>query len=159
MLTHAPALTAYPLDPHAAPETLAGWLATGPVAIAFFKISCPVCQLAFPFLDRIARRGGGGLRIVGISQDEAGLTARFAERFGVGFWLGMDRAAGGYPASNAYGLTHVPSIFVVEPDGAISRQWSGFSKVEMEKLAARAGGEGAPPLFGPGDAVPEWKAG
>ena len=29
-------------------------LARGPVLAAFFKISCPVCQYAFPFFDRIS---------------------------------------------------------------------------------------------------------
>ena len=157
MTTHAPALSAHPLHPHAAaaPETLAGWLADGlPVVLAFFKTSCPTCQLAFPFLQRIADRGG--VRVVGISQDDAAVTARFAEKFGVRFWIGMDREADGYPASNAYGITHVPAIFAIEPDGRIAQQWSGFHKAEMEALAERAGGG---TLFGPGDAVPEWKAG
>lgn len=155
MLTEAPAFTAHALDPAATPQTLAQWLADGPVVLAFFKVSCPVCQLAFPFLQRVADRGG--LRVVGISQDDAALTSRFADKFGVRFWLGMDRAAEGYPASNAYGITHVPAVFVVEPDGGVSQQWSGFHKAEMEKLAARTSGGG--PLFGPADAVPEWKAG
>jgi len=129
------------------------------VAVEFFKVSCPVWQLAFPFLQRVADRGG--LRVIGILQDDATLTTRFAEKFGVCFWLGMDRTDDdGYPASNAYGITHVPAVFVVEPDGRMSQQWSGFSKAEMEKLAARAeGAGGGEPLFTPADAVPEWKAG
>jgi len=31
-------------------------LARGPVISAFFKISCPTCQYALPFLQRIYRR-------------------------------------------------------------------------------------------------------
>ena len=33
--------------------SLQGALTRGPVVAAFFKISCPVCQFAFPFLERI----------------------------------------------------------------------------------------------------------
>ena len=40
-----------------------------PVLLAFFKINCPTCQLTFPFLQRLADRGGP--RIVGVSQDDA----------------------------------------------------------------------------------------
>src|SRR3989442_9019397 len=35
-------------------------MARGPVVAAFFKISCPVCQFTFPFLERLYRRYGGG---------------------------------------------------------------------------------------------------
>src|SRR5260370_42328811 len=35
-------------------------LKRGPVVAAFFKISCPVCQFTFPFLERLYKRYGGG---------------------------------------------------------------------------------------------------
>src|SRR5260370_24482209 len=34
-------------------------LKRGPVVAAFFKISCPVCQFTFPFLERLYKRYGG----------------------------------------------------------------------------------------------------
>jgi len=37
--------------------TLAELLAGGPVLLAFFKIGCPVCQMTFPFLERIHAAG------------------------------------------------------------------------------------------------------
>ena len=42
-------------------------IANGPALLAFFKISCPVCQLAFPFLDRI--HASGALSIYGVCQN------------------------------------------------------------------------------------------
>ena len=33
-------------------------LARGPVLAAFFKVSCPTCQYAFPFLERIYKANG-----------------------------------------------------------------------------------------------------
>ena len=33
--------------------TLRDELAHGPVALAFFKVSCPTCQYTFPFLERL----------------------------------------------------------------------------------------------------------
>jgi peroxiredoxin len=127
----------------------------GPVVVAFFKVSCPTCQLAFPFLERLHAAGNTGLQFVGVSQDDDKATAEFAKRYGITFPIRLDRAAHGYEASNAYGITHVPAIFVVEPDGAISDSWSGFSKTEFEKLAQRA----SVVLFRADESVPVWKAG
>ena len=30
-------------------------LVSGPVLLAFFKVTCPTCQLTFPFLERLHR--------------------------------------------------------------------------------------------------------
>ena len=58
----------------------------GPVVAAFFKISCPVCQFTFPFLERIHKRDGGeGATFLGISQDDAKATKSFASEYGVTF--------------------------------------------------------------------------
>jgi hypothetical protein len=49
----------------------------------------------------------------------------------------------------------VPTLFLVEPNGAISRVIEGWQKREIEWLGAKAG---ASP-FRRGDSVPDWKAG
>src|SRR5215831_346578 len=53
--------------------------ARGPVVLAFFKVSCPVCQLAFPYLERMfkAYSKSGSFTLVGISQDSAVDTTAF----------------------------------------------------------------------------------
>ena len=136
--------------------SLNGLLRNGPVVLAFFKISCPTCQLAFPFLERIHADGSGGWQIVGISQNDRAGTGKFVQRYGVTFPVLLDAASARYPVSNAYGLTHVPSIFVVEPDGAVTHSWIGFSRADFEKLALLAGAV----VFRAEDAgVPAWKAG
>ena len=33
-------------------------IARGPVVLVFFKVSCPVCQFAFPFIERIYKASG-----------------------------------------------------------------------------------------------------
>ena len=128
-------------------------LAKGPALLAFYKISCPVCQLTFPYLERLA--AGSGIQIVGISQDDEGATRGFNQRYGVTFSTLLDQAKESYPASNAFGITNVPSLFLVEPGGAIAKACSGFSKRDLEMLGQRAGVE----TFRPEDNVPEWKAG
>jgi peroxiredoxin len=134
-------------------ENLSSILGRGPVLVAFYKVSCPVCQLTFPYLERLA--AGTGLQVVGISQDDEKATRAFNERFGVTFQTLLDSPAKEYPASNAYGISSVPSLFVIEPDGKISKSMAGFSKRELEDIGQRVGR----PPFGPNDSVPEWKAG
>lgn len=124
-----------------------------PVLLAFFKITCPTCQLTFPFLQRLADRGGP--RVVGISQDDAEGTAEFNEAFGVRFETIPDPKADGYAASNLYGLEYVPALFLVEPDGRVSWRSEGFAKADLEKLASRWGVE----LFEATDRVPIYKPG
>src|SRR6478736_6738958 len=52
----------------------------GPVVAAFFKVSCPVCQFTFPFLERLYKRyGGDGVTFLGISQDDSSSTKDFAK--------------------------------------------------------------------------------
>jgi peroxiredoxin len=136
-----------------APVSLEEILSKGPAVLAFYKISCPVCQLTFPFLERLA--AGGSVQIIGISQDELSATEGFNRRFGITFPTLLDQAKEGYPASNAFGITSVPSLFLVEPDGQITSAFSGFSKRDMAALGERAG---VKPFRGD-ENVPEWKAG
>src|SRR2546421_4753222 len=127
-----------------------------PVLLAFYKMSCPTCQYTFPFLERIYRgRANQDIGMYAISQDDAESTREFDREFGITLPTLLDREEDGYPASNAYGLSHVPSLFLVEPDGRISLTITGFDKKGMEALGRRLGK--AP--FEPDEAVPEWRAG
>ena len=109
----------------------------GPVLAAFFKISCPVCQFTFPFLQRLYERyGSDDVTFLGISQDDAKATAGFAKQYGITFPIALDEKEKGYPASNAYGLTNVPTIFLIDADGTVSISSMGFVKNDLEQIAA-----------------------
>src|SRR5262245_55567577 len=130
--------------------------------LAFFKDSCPTCQLTFPFLQRLFERvDGAPLRFWGLSQDDAERTKAFARQWGIHFPLLPDEP--GYPVSNAFGLTNVPTLYLVEPGGKISRSSVGFLKTDLESLASelrqRFRFPGVTPLFVESDAVPELKPG
>jgi peroxiredoxin len=131
---------------------LADMLARGPVLLALYKASCPICQFTLPYLERISR---GSLQILAISQDDVRLTARFQKTFGVSLRTLLDPEEDGYPVSNAFGITHVPSLFLVETDGTVSFAESGFRKSHLEQIGVRAGVT----VFRQEDNVPEWKAG
>src|SRR5689334_12140851 len=88
-------------------ESLEDILAKGPALLAFYKISCPVCQLTFPYLERLS--ASSSVQVIGISQDDKSSTQEFNQRFGVTFPTLLDQSKEGYPASNAFGITSVPS--------------------------------------------------
>jgi len=135
----------------------------GPVVAAFFKVSCPVCQFTFPFLERIYKRyGGDNVNFLGISQDEAGATKDFAKEFGTTFPILLDEKEKGYPASNAYGLSSVPTIFLIETDGTVKISCMGFDKKDLESIASvLAERKKTMPsaLFRPDESVPAHKPG
>jgi cytochrome c biogenesis protein CcmG/thiol:disulfide interchange protein DsbE len=109
----------------------------GPVVAAFFKVSCPVCQFTFPFLQRLYERYGTKEgTFLGISQDDAKATTAFARQYGITFPIALDEKEKGYPASNAYGLTNVPTVFLIDPDGTVRVASMGFVKNDLERIAA-----------------------
>jgi len=136
-------------------------LQKGPVVAAFFKISCPVCQFTFPFLERLYKKyGGDGVAFLGISQDDARATKDFASEYGVTFPMVLDEK--GYSASNAYGLTNVPTIFLIEPDGMVRVSCMGFDKNDLETIGTELAQRKKIPttaLFKPNEPVPAHKPG
>ena len=144
------------------PFSLRDALANGPVVAAFFKISCPVCQFAFPFLERIYKaHGGKKVTIVGVSQNEKKDTAGFMKEYGVTFPVLLDDTKS-YAASNAYGLTNVPSIFWIGQDGDIEISTVGWDKKEIDEInrkAAEINGQGVKPVFMSGEQVPDHRPG
>jgi len=128
-------------------------VAAGPAVLVFFKVSCPVCQMALPVLDRI--HSPGRLPVYAISQNDAGDTREFNRRYGVAFPALLDSEDDDFPASNAYGISSVPTAFLIEPDGKVGRVMEGWSKKDIEWFGARAGVR----PFRQGDNFPEWKAG
>jgi peroxiredoxin len=128
-------------------------VANGPALIAFFKTTCPVCQLTLPFLERIHK--AGTLPVYAISQDDAEDTREFNREFGLTLPTLLDSARSDYQASNAFGISSVPSMFLIERGGGIARVIEGWSKRDVESLGGLAGAQ----VFRQGENVPEWKAG
>jgi peroxiredoxin len=155
----APSFTLKGLD--GKPYSLRGLLDRGPVVLAFFKISCPVCQFTFPFLQRIFERyASDDVSVIGVSQDDPRSTKEFNQEFGVTFPTLIDDQ--GYPVSNACGLTTVPTIFWIDTGGRIKISGAGFSKNDLEAIAKELAQHrklSATPLFRPDEVVPDFKPG
>jgi peroxiredoxin len=137
-------------------------LTHGPVVVAFFKISCPVCQYAFPFLERIYQRyGKKNVAFVGVSQNSKKDTAFFLREYEVTFPVLLDDTDS-YPVSNAYGLTNVPTVFWIAQDGEIEISSVGWARRDIEEINRRAAetiGDGPQPVFRPNERVADFRAG
>ncbi len=133
-------------------------LAQGPMLVAFFKVSCPVCQFTFPFLERFHRHFG---RVWGVSQDQEKDSRAFAREYGITFPILLEDTED-YPTSNAYGLEFVPTIFLLDRSGEILQTSVGFGKKDLEEIAAKMesllGKKGFSP-FQAGEDVPAFKSG
>ena len=142
--------------------SLSEQLAKGPVVLAFFKVSCPTCQYAMPFLERLYKAyKDKGVTLVGVSQNDAKETAAFCKDFGLTFPMLLDDTRT-YPVSNAYGLTNVPTIFWIAEDGEIEVSSVGWVKADFEiinRKMAETGKIAAAAVFKSGEDVRDFRAG
>ena len=135
----------------------------GPVILAFFKVSCPVCQYAFPYLERLWQlHKTEPVSFLGISQDNLADTEAFIKQYGLSFTVALDDAPR-YIVSNAYKLTNVPTIYLVDRDGDIQVSSVGWLRKDFEeinlKLSMMDPAQQQYPIFKPGEEVADFKAG
>ena len=138
-------------------------LKRGPAVLAFFKVGCPVCQYTFPYLERMSQvHKPEPVSFLGISQDQLSDTQAFIQQYGVTFPVVLDEAPR-YIASNAYKLTNVPTIYLVDRSGEIVVSSVGWARTEMEeinlKLSMMDPARQQFPIFKPGEEIAEFKAG
>ena len=137
-------------------------LGRGPVLAVFFKNSCPVCQYALPYFERIYKAyGGKNLTVIGVSQNEQRDTAEFVRKFGITFPVLLDDTTT-FPMSNAYGLTTVPTSFWISEDGGIEISSVSWVRQEFETLARKAAatiGDTPVALFQPSEKIADFRAG
>jgi len=137
-------------------------LSRGPVLAVFFKISCPVCQYALPYFERIYKaHGQKNVSIIGISQNEKNDTAQFMKKYGITLPVLLDDTKT-FPVSNAYGLTNVPTSFWIAEDGSIEISSVGWARQEFEEMASRAAaatGDPPKPVFQPTEQIADFRPG
>jgi peroxiredoxin len=127
-----------------------------PALLVFYKASCPTCQFTLPFLERIYQRKTQPVEIFLISQDDAETTREFLQEFKITIPALIDDDDANYPASNAYGLSHVPSLFLVNRERMIAGAGMGFDKKGLEGFGRLLGVE---QVFRPDEYVPEFRSG
>ncbi len=133
----------------------------GPLLLAFFKHECPTCQLGMPFVERIYRRSRGGpVRFLGIAQDGKQEAAAFAKEYALMMPFVLEEAP--WPSAEAYGLTNLPTLFLLDGERRVLLGHAGFSRKAYQELADRVAalcGKEGEPLFDTLSSVPEAKPG
>jgi peroxiredoxin len=131
---------------------LSGALARGPVALVFYKSSCPTCQFTFPYIQKIFEQANtnAGWTLWAISEDDPDETREFIRQHGLAFEVLIDEHP--YEVSAAYGLQFVPALFLVEPDLKIAVSDYGFTKAGLNGIAGLN-------FFTPGDGLPATRPG
>lgn len=129
--------------------------------ISFYKNTCPTCQFAMPFVERIYQTyKDKGLIVWGIEQDNKEASVEFSREYGLTFPVLVDLE--NYKTSYAYGIDTVPTIFLIDKNGEILFTSVGFVRDELTEISRKVAqklGAQAFEVFKPGEDIPALKAG
>ncbi len=123
----------------------------GPTVVGFFKVTCPVCQMAAPAVEALAE---GGALVVAVGEDPPKKLNHYRVEFGQDVATRSEPPP--YPVSTAYGVESVPTLFLVGIDGVIVDAVAGWNRDRWNSLAERAG---ARPVSSPDDGLPPFRSG
>jgi peroxiredoxin len=107
--------------------------------VIFFKTTCPTCQYAWPYYERLhTAYTKAGLRVWGISQHDAERTRAFQAQYNATFPHMIDEA---FTASRAYDPAFVPTSFLIDSDRTLVEtveSWNARHMNALSKQIARA---------------------
>jgi peroxiredoxin len=132
-----------------------------PVVLAFFKTSCPTCQLAVPVYGELERRFRGRATVAAVTQDPLATATRWLDERGFEGDV-LDDTFGRFEASRAYGVQTVPTLVLVGPGGVVDHASEGWSRDAVNAVAARRAeltGRPPDPESTPADGLPPFKPG
>jgi peroxiredoxin len=149
-----------PLTPGTAAPPIEGIELGGePLALFFYKVTCPVCQMTAPKADVLANAYPTHVR--GIGQDPSPRLAQFATEYGAAEFDSVSDAPP-YEASDAYGIETVPTLFVVDAAGTIVEtveSWSREGYNRASKTLAGLLGQPYVEISNAGDGLPPFRPG
>jgi peroxiredoxin len=127
--------------------------------LVFFETDCPTCHLTLPYLNRLAAALKDKAEIIGVSQDEAAPTRELIAQMPIEFPVLLDRE---WEVSRQYDPLAVPTLFLIDRSGKITRTMTSFDKSELNAIAAtmcEATGDEVFTLAERYDGAPETKPG
>jgi hypothetical protein len=128
--------------------------AGGDALILMGHRNCKTTRQTLPYLDRIHRRKARGT-VMAVLQDDAETASTLVGEQGLAMPVLLE--ADPYPLAQALSLEVVPTLFLVNREGAIEKAVQAFNRAELEALASRLGVAGE--LFRPEDKAPAFTPG
>jgi peroxiredoxin len=148
-----------PLRPGAKAPTIRGVsFAWRPALVWFYKVTCPVCQMSAPAISKFHQSYTE--RIFGVGQDPEPKLKEFSKSWGLDFPSVHDLDP--YPASTAYGVETVPTLFLIHPDRTIDDFVEGWDREGVNRISRRfamLAGEEYAQISSDGDGLPAFRPG
>jgi thiol-disulfide isomerase/thioredoxin len=149
----------FPVQPGSPAPAMPGLdFSSGPTVLFFYKVTCPVCQMAAPPVSRFEQ--AYPRRIRGLGQDPQEKLVEFDRTYGMGFPSTEDLPP--YDVSNAYGIRTVPTTFLVDGEGSILDVVESWDREGLNRLSKElASLLGADPMTisEPADGLPPFRPG
>jgi len=108
--------------------------AGSPALLLFFKTTCGTCDVAFPYINRLRKTYPNGWSLWAIAQDAPAAASEYARTQGIDYPVLID--APDYTASRLYDPPATPTLFLTDARGRMAYATHGFSKDDMNELAA-----------------------
>lgn len=148
-----------PLAPRAAAPPVPGAdFSSGPTVLFFYKVTCPVCQLAAPKVSVLERAYPGRSR--GVGQDPPEKLAEFAREHALAMPAETDPPP--HALSGAYGIRVVPTAVLVGADGRVDRvveSWDRDGLNDLSRRVAELTGRPYVPVSEASDGLPPFRPG
>jgi hypothetical protein len=130
-----------------------------PKLLWFYKVTCSTSQLAAPKANALAEAYPGS--VVGVGEDPPDALESFARQYGAPSLHSVPDLEP-FPASDAYGIDSVPTMFLVGPGGTVDdvvQSWDrdGYNRVSA-RLAELTGSDYVE-ISREGDGLPAFKPG
>lgn len=140
---------------------LAATIQRGPTIVGIYKSSCEASKTMFDVLERLRQAyPDPRLTIWGVAQDSSNVTRSFIRRVGVTFPMLVDEED--YPVSRAFDIEATPTVFLLDSQGAVVWEATGFQKPEVENLSNKLAellGADHVDITSDADDIPNWVPG
>ncbi len=106
------------------------------VVIDFWATWCAPCKKALPHIQALSE-GTPGLVVLTVNAEPPSVARSFVEQYGYSFTTLVDTDRS---VSAQYGVTAIPTTFIITPDGIVARQMVGYHNTDQLRQALTSTG-------------------